>query len=174
MEKGYRHLCLACYNTTIAERCGVNFQHIEFQPITLTDVDDVAHRFEFTLRLLGDRVELRAHEIQESAIGGYEFSVIGFDPEGEPLELFRQLFEKMRRALAQKHLHQDDDFGMQLTESGIVRGYVTCDLDSDAGARLPMLVIDGKPTSWEQFGQMLMSYEGYSFRLEVYDPHEER
>lgn len=113
IEKGYRHLCLACYNTHMAQRCGVNFQHTEFQPVTLTDVDGVAHRFEFTLRLLGDGVELRAHEIQDAPIAGYEFSVIGLDPEGEPLELFRQLFEKM-------------------------------------------------------------SYEGFSFRLEVYDREEER
>jgi len=174
IEEGYRHLCLPCYNATVAERCGVNFQHTEFQPVTLTDADGVAHRFDFTLRLLGDRVELGAHEIQENPVEGYEFSAISFDPEGEPLELFRQLFEKMRRALEQKHLRQDDHFGVQIAESGIVRGYVTCDLDSDAGSRLPMLVIDGKSISWEQLGQMLMSYEGFAFKLEVYDPTEER
>ena len=37
-----------------------------------------------------------------------------------------------------------------------------------------MLVIDGEPKSWERFGQMLMSYEGFSFKLEVYDNGEER
>ena len=37
-----------------------------------------------------------------------------------------------------------------------------------------MLVTDGKSISWEQLGQMLMSYEGFSFKLEVYDPTEER
>jgi hypothetical protein len=51
---------------TIAERCGVNFQHTEFQHITLTDADGVAHKFDFTLRLLGDRVALGAHEIHET------------------------------------------------------------------------------------------------------------
>jgi hypothetical protein len=58
--------------------------------------------------------------------------------------------------------------------SGIVRGNVSCDLESDSGARIPMLVIDGKPISWERFGEMLMTWEGFSFKLEVYDPSEER
>jgi hypothetical protein len=173
-QEGYRELCLACYNTRIAAHCGVHFQHTDFQPIILTDVGGVAHRFEFALTLLGDRVELRAHEVHDDPKGGYEFSVQSFHPEGEPLELFRQLFEKMRRALAQKYLRQDDEFGLQIAESGIVRGYVSCDLDSDVGERLPMLVVDGKPISWERFGQMLMTYEGFSFKLEIYDPTEER
>ena len=99
--------------------------------------------------------------------GGYEFSVPSFHPEGEPLELFRRLFEKMRRALAQKYLRQDDELGLQIAASGIVRGDVNCDLDSDVGERLPMLVVDGKPISWERFGQMLMTYEGFSFKLEI-------
>ena len=174
IKEGYRHLCLACYNATIAEHCGVDFEHAEFQPIMLTDADGASHKFCFALRLLGDRVALDAHEIQDDPDGGYEFSVLSFEPEGEPLELFRELFEKMRRALAQKHLEQHDQFGTQFTDSGIVRGTVSCDLDCDASVRLPMLVIDGKPITWQQFGQMLMTYEGFSFKLEVYDRSEER
>jgi hypothetical protein len=34
--------------------------------------------------------------------------------------------------------------------------------------------IHGKSISWEQLGPMQMSYEGFSFKLEVYDPTEER
>lgn len=37
-----------------------------------------------------------------------------------------------------------------------------------------MLAFDGKPITWEQFGEMMMTYEGFSFRLEVYDRSEER
>ena len=172
IEEGYRVLCLACYNTTIAEHCGVNFEHAEFQPITLTDADGTAHRFDFALRLLGDRVALDAHEIRDNPDGGYEFSVLSFGPEGEPLELFQQLFEKMRRGVAQKHLQRCDRKGTQIAESGIVRGNVSCDMESDG--RLPLLIIDGKPIRWDQFGDMLLTYEGFSFRLEVYDRTEER
>jgi hypothetical protein len=54
----YRQLCLACYNAIIAERCGVDFEHAEFQPITLADADGRQHAFRFSRRLLGDRVAL--------------------------------------------------------------------------------------------------------------------
>lgn len=106
----------------------------------VTDADGVSHRFSFALRLLGDRVALDAHEILDDPDGGYESSVLSFELEGEPLVLFRERFEKMRRALAQKHLQQDDQFGTRFTESALVRGNVSCDLDSDdwtiADARL--------------------------------------
>jgi hypothetical protein len=122
----------------------------------------------------GDGIALGAHEIKDDDRGGYEFHVTSPNPEGEPLELFRQLFEKMRRALAQKHLQRADGFGLQFAESGIVRGRVSSDPDHDFGDRVPMLVIDGEPISWKRFGQMLMTYEGFSFKLEVYDKSEER
>ena len=39
--------------------------------------------------------------------------------------------------------------------------------------RLPMLVIDGKEISWEQFGRMVMGFEGWQFRMEIKDRSEE-
>jgi hypothetical protein len=34
---------------------------------------------------------------------------------------------------------------------------------------LPMMVIDGREVSWEQFGEMLMSFEGFQFNLQIID-----
>ena len=31
IEKGYQHLCMACYNATISEYTGVEFEHPEFE-----------------------------------------------------------------------------------------------------------------------------------------------
>jgi hypothetical protein len=39
--------------------------------------------------------------------------------------------------------------------------------------RLPMLVIDGREISWEQFGRMVMGFEGWQFKLEIKDWSEE-
>jgi hypothetical protein len=39
---------------------------------------------------------------------------------------------------------------------------------------LPKLVIDGKSVSWEKFGRILMTYEGWHFKMEIYDGTEER
>ena len=39
--------------------------------------------------------------------------------------------------------------------------------------RVPLLMIDGREISWEQFGRMLMSLEGWQFKLEIRDRSEE-
>lgn len=170
----YRHLCLGCYNTEVALEDGLDFEHADFQPIRLADADGVEHEFHFGIRLLGDRVALDAHEMQDGEPLGYEFQVIGDDPEGEPLELFGRLLEKMRRALAQRHLRPSDLLGTGIAESGVVRARIDCDLDREDGDRLPLLVIDGREIYWEEFGRMLMTYEGWQFKMEIYAKSEER
>ena len=39
--------------------------------------------------------------------------------------------------------------------------------------RLPMLVIDGNEISWDQFGRMVMGFEGWQFKLEIKDRSDE-
>jgi hypothetical protein len=53
----------------------------------------------------------------------------------------------------------------------MVRGRIDCDIEADD--RLPLLVIDGKEIPWDQFGRMLMSFEGWQFKLEIRDRSEE-
>jgi hypothetical protein len=39
--------------------------------------------------------------------------------------------------------------------------------------RMPVLVIDGRDVSWEELGRMLMTFEGWQFRIEIRDRSEE-
>ena len=41
------------------------------------------------------------------------------------------------------------------------------------GSRAPMLVIHGKEVSWEDFGRMLMTFEGFQFKLQIADPSDD-
>jgi hypothetical protein len=38
---------------------------------------------------------------------------------------------------------------------------------------VPLLVIDGREITWEEFGRMLMTFEGFQFKLEICDRSEE-
>ena len=137
------------------------------------DTDGVDHIFHFTVRLLGDRVAIDTFEIKDGHPGGYEFSVIG-DIEEELLELFGKLFERIRRALNRKHIYWSETTkNWQITDDDLVRGKVDCDLDSPDYERLPLIVIDGREISWSEFGQMLMTYEGFNFKLEIFDRSDE-
>ncbi|MCX6623494.1 MAG: hypothetical protein NTY38_20995 [Acidobacteria bacterium] len=52
-----------------------------------------------------------------------------------------------------------------------VRGRVGWDERHDG--RLPMLVIDGRTITWEQFGRMMMTFQSWQFRLSLIDKSEE-
>jgi hypothetical protein len=49
----------------------------------------------------------------------------------------------------------------------LVRGQIT--IDPNAFARMPLLIIDGKLVSWEALGRMVWPYEGFRFKLEIFD-----
>ena len=169
-----RDLCSRCFNAVIARNNGIDFQHPDFQPITLHDVDGHTHAFHFRTRYGGNHLAVEAFEIgEDGAPGGFEFQVLG-DPEQDPLEIFRELFERMRRTLARKSI-EVGELGPQVrsTEEGlVVRAHVEWD-DEEQG-RIPLLVIDGKSYSWDEVGRMLSSYEGWQIKMEIYDRSEER
>ena len=93
------------------------------------------------------------------------------DPEDNRLTLLGRLIEKVRRALSVKHV-EDGELGLQIAEHQTsVRGLIECD---EAGeGHVPLLVIDGREITWEEFGRMLMTFEGWQFKLEVRDMSEE-
>jgi hypothetical protein len=45
--------------------------------------------------------------------------------------------------------------------------------DDAEDGRLPLLVIDGREITWEEFGRMLMTFEGFQFKLNIGDKSEE-
>jgi hypothetical protein len=52
-----------------------------------------------------------------------------------------------------------------------VQGKIEADIVQDD--RVPLLIIDGKEITWNEFGRMLMSFEGWQFKMEVADKSEE-
>jgi hypothetical protein len=170
-EGKYQHLCMACTNAEIAEQAGVNFKHPDYQPMALPDIDGIDHEFHFNTRLLGDKVVISALEIKDGEHRGYEFEVLGYDPEEDTLELYRLLVDKMRRGLMQRHL-KVDEHGIHIAKPDIVRARIDYDLENpDYG---PLIVTDGKEVSWHEFGRILATFEGFQFKMEIYDITEER
>ena len=144
------------------------FENVHFDQIVLTDCAGDAHEFRFLTRLLGDMVSLEALELKRGEPAGYQFQILG-DPDDDLLSLLGRLVERMRRSLALKHLEQSE-YGLQIADQ-TVRARIEWDDTKDG--RLPLLVIDGREVSWEEFGRMLMTFEGWQFRMEIGDRSEE-
>jgi len=170
-KQDYQLYCLKCYNNMMAEQFGIAFEHVSFNPITLKDNDGMNHTFSFRTRLLGDRVIIDAIERLDDDKQGYELSIIG-EVEEDLFDLFKVLFERIRRALSKKHIEPCDITRHRITQQDTVRGYITsnCNAIDDN----PLLVIDGKEICWSEFGKMLSTYEGFNFKLEIFDKTEEK
>ncbi len=145
-----------------------DFANFRLTPIGITDCAGETHQFHFQTRLHGDVVALDAFELREGDPVGYRFQIVG-DPEDDLFALLGQLIQKIRRTLSIKHL-TDDGNGLRIAEQ-TVRGRIEWD-DSQDG-RVPLIVVDGREISWETFGQMLMTFEGWQFKLEIRDPSDE-
>ena len=173
-EKEYLCSCLACFNKRMAEYSDTDFDHVDFEPIILKDTKGVEHEFHFTVRHLGDRIGIDSFEIKDGHRGCYEFSLIG-GIDKEIFNLFGKLFERMRRGLNRDHLEWSSiTNNWQISKGNVVRARIDSDLESyeDYG-HPPLIVIDGKEIRWDEFGRMLMTYEGFHFKLEIFDRSEE-
>ena len=169
IEGGYRELCTHCFNAEVALQSGLDeFENLRFERMVMKDAVGVPHEFHFRTRLLGTMVSVEALELINGEPGGYDFQIVG-DPEEDLFAICGRLVERMRRALSIRHL-TDDESGPQIADS-TVRARISADMDSDS--RAPSLVIDGRTVTWEQFGRMLMTFEGWQFRMEIVDRSDE-
>ena len=169
VEHGYRQLCSQCFNAEVASAQGLeSFENRRFDPIVMTDCAGEEHEFHFRTRLLGSMVAMDAFELKRGAPAGYQFQILG-DPEDELISLLGRLVERMRRSLSVKHLVQSEQ-RLQIADQ-TVRARIEWDETKDG--RMPLLVIDGRDVSWEEFGRMLMTFEGWQFRMEIRDRSEE-
>ena len=170
MEHGYRKVCNECLNKEMAEAMGLaGFEHARFERVGLTDCAGIVHEFHFRTNLFGPGVAIDAFELRDGDPAGYQFRIIG-DPEDDLLVLFGQLIQKIRRGLSTKHI-VDGPHGLQIADHQVVRGKIEWDVSEDG--RVPLLIIDGRVVPWDELGRMLMSFEGWQFKLTIADKSEE-
>lgn len=157
--------CYSCFNQETADRLGIDFDEPQFQPIVLEDADGRPRMFRFRSMLVPTGHEMEALETIDDPHEGYRFAILG-DFEADPWELFRRLYAKMRAEIVTRHVERTE-LGWQLTPDQRLVGRIEWDPNSDA--RLPLVVIDGKPFTWEQVGHMLMTFEGFTLEAWVKD-----
>jgi hypothetical protein len=144
------------------------FENGRLQPVVMTDCAGERHEFHFRMRLLGSMAALEAFELKAGEPGGYQFQILG-KPDDEALSLLGRLMERMRRSLSVKHLVRSEH-GTQIADRTVCS---RIEWDDSENGRVPLLVIDGQEVSWDELGRMLMSFEGWQFRLAICDRSEE-
>lgn len=163
MDGAYRQLCSSCFSTEVAEVSGVEgFDNTRLQPIKIADCTGESHQFHFVTRLLGDMVTLEAFEVQNGYRAGYQFQLIG-DPAEDMFALLGRMVVRIRKALSVQFIRDaGDGHGSQIADI-TVKGRI--EYGESDGYPAPCVVVDGKEYSWEAFGRMLSTYEGWQFKL---------
>jgi hypothetical protein len=159
--------CSPCYNAWAAEKWGLRFDNTEFEPVTLRDASGVPHTFGIHSRLAPGAGHVM-EALEEGCEGfGYQFKVMG--PESsDAMALFQELFPRMREGLSRRYL-ENNDVGLRFVEGDRLEGRI--EMGREAGQ--PVLVVDGRPRSWDEIGLLLLSYEGWNVKLEILDSIEE-
>ena len=169
-DEGFQKLCTQCFNAAVALRSGVDgFENIKLEPIGITDCAGELHQFYFQTRLLGNMVTIDGFELLDGNPDGYKFQITG-EPEDDLFVLLGQLVQKIRRTLSIKYLVRDERHGLQIKDMAVCGRIESSYPEVE---RVPVMIIDGREISWDKFGQMLMSYEGWQFRLEICDRSDE-
>jgi hypothetical protein len=76
------------------------------------------------------------------------------------------LYDRIRLGLAVRHVERGE-LGWRITDARHLVGRITS--DPERAGEVPLLVIDGRPFTWDQVGRMLMSFEGFTLRAFVGD-----
>ena len=161
-------ICLDCYNGKMFKELGVRAESYP-EGVTIRDSRGEAHQFHLRKQL--DPISIMM-EAEELAPGGYRFAVHG-DLDGDQGELLLQLIAKAERGMAEQYAEQGqlpDGQSYHSIKNHRLAGRIEYNsMEED----VPLLVVDGKPYTWEEIGKMMMTYEGFQVKLELLDPSEE-
>ncbi len=158
--------CNRCFNQELADRLGIAFDNTPIAPIVVTDVDGMHHRFQIRSMLVGTGHAMYAREVRKrDEDGGYRFEILG-DFEADAQDLFKLLRERIRQGLSVRYVQQTEH-GWQLTQAHRLSGVIEWDPDTEGA--LPLLIVDGRPFTWDQIGRMMMTFEGCTLNAIVED-----
>ncbi len=161
------HICYDCNNQSIAARMRVNY--IPLRNKTLTVIDDLGteHLFSLTQVIHNTGIGIVAEEITNEDEVGYRFSVHGSFDEKQS-ELLEKLTQKIKKNIS-VHYIRKQKFGSHtistvngFTVAGRVEANILPDSNTD---NLPMVIIDGKPYTWAELGEMIKRFDGFQFKL---------
>ena len=161
-------LCVGCFNAMMSEELGVKVESFP-KGVSIRGGDGVVRHFTIKKRLHPGGINMVAEELKSC---GYQFAVHG-ELECDQGQLFLQLIDNAKRAMMETFIQEGQFPNGQryhvLKKDRLV-GIVESSKEEDG---TPVLVVDGKPYTWEEIGKMLMSYEGFQLKVEAVDISDE-
>ncbi|MCR2823790.1 DUF7713 domain-containing protein [Lederbergia panacisoli] len=157
-------LCLNCYNEQMAKELEVNVEQLA-EAFTLNDFQGISRSFIVERRIDPMGIFMEA---KERGTFGYKFAVHG-ELHCNQHELLNTLIKKAGKGIAKEQV-ETKFFPNGQAYNIIKNDYFTglIEYDEDSG-NSPLIVIDGRPFTWEEVGKMLTAYEGFQIKIKCYD-----
>lgn len=164
-------ICEDCYNRYMADMLGVEGYKDFEKEATFKDCDGIDHCFQIGKKIHSTGICWEAVEFIEVDRVGYSFEVHQ-DFEEDSNDALKRLYKKIRKGLSQKFIKREVFQGHELIsfKDNLVEGRIEWDDRYDD--RTPKFIIDGQEYSLEEIGRMMMSCEGWNFKLEIIEPTE--
>lgn len=164
-------ICVRCFNEYMANIHEIkDFESFE-KEIIFSDCYGKEHSFQIINRINPIGVSWEAVEFLEGDKRGYLFQIHQeFDE--DPKVALERLYKKVEVGLSKKFIERNLSFGREYNSlrDGVVEGRI--EWDEKYEGNIPKLIIDGEEYSFYELGRMLMSYEGWNFKLEIIEPTE--
>jgi hypothetical protein len=164
-------ICRDCYNEFTADMLEIEDYKDFEKEVTFEDCDGREHRFHIGKMINPTGIFWNAIEFIGDGKVGYSFEVHQ-DFEEDSNDALDRLYKKIRNGLSKKFIKRRIVQGQELVsiKENVVEGRIEWDDRYDD--RAPKFIMDGQEYSLEEFGRILMSCEGWNFRLEIIEPTE--
>ena len=159
-------ICHNCWNKDTSEMLGIPFEKMYFETLTIKDASNKPHDFHIRRQIFPNGISFKALEVKDNEfITGYQFAVHG-DVNCNQNELYEELVTKVQQGVSKQYLTTEDG-NTRIKDMDAVGHFEYSEYDEG-----PKVVIDGKLYDWETFGRICNSFEGWKFRLHIYDASE--
>lgn len=165
-------LCCECNNRFAAEYLGLDLTPFSNGIYEYSGIRGKKHKFHIRKMVHPVGIAYEAAEITGNDNPGFKVNVMD-NLDCDQQVLFKRLEAKIKKTLFVRYLKTSrGPYGSKQThiKNDVVAGRLEYN-DDDSG--IPGLIIDGKSYSWEELGRMLTPYEGFQFKLKLYDMNDD-
>lgn len=164
-------LCNKCFNEHMAYMLGiVDYDDFE-RKVVFRDCDNVEHAFDIVKRINPVGILWEAIEFLDGDEIGYLFKV-NQNFEDAPSEALETLYQKIENGLSRKFVDKEmlNSNIFYILKDDRAEGRI--EWDEKGAGYIPKFIISGEEYSLAKLGKMMLSYEGWNFRLEIIEPTE--
>ncbi len=165
------HLCSECFSMETALRLDTAIDYFEPSLYEIHGKGKKKHTFYIDRLAFDSGISLEAREIKRGKHQGYRIAV-GGDLTSDCDELLGLLLAKVEKAVKHKYLKLENlgPVKHHYVRENELAGNI--EWDDQYNGNVPLFVIDGKEISLEELGRMLMSFEGWAFKLTITAPED--